>query len=235
MDIVDRLIARAQGASALRAGSFSDLAADARDEQWIDQCVNDLSTQEARFATDLLLRALRTTDFIVTEIESEEPLLVFFAGTSRDILIYETLHFSLHALSDALRRTIQLDKTSAGMLPLDIACLTASILGPQHIGEFDSSLHRLDRAQRYLKHVGKLREMTECLIDILISARGATVIGLSETSSDQDAEIEIEVSLRGVVHAAVDNSIGENAEKLSKRYTETLDRTLFEIGLRPPF
>jgi hypothetical protein len=77
--------------------------------------------------------------------------------------------------------------------------------------------------------------MTECLIDILISARGATVIELSETSSDQDAEIEIEVSLRGVVHAAVDNSIGENAEKLSKRYTETLDRTHFEIGLRPPF
>jgi hypothetical protein len=230
MDLVDRLIARAKRASTLNAGSFSDLAADARDDQWIDQRVHDSSEQEARFATELLLRALHTADLIVAEIESHGPLLEFFAGTSRDILVYESLHFSVHALSDALRQTLPLDETIAVTHFRDVACLTASILGPQHMGDFDSSLHSLDRAQRYLPHVGKLREMSECLINILISARGATVIELSETSPGREVGIEIEVSLRCIVNAAVDSSIGESAERLSRRYAETLDHSHFEIG-----
>ena len=222
-DLVDRLVARAQGAPPLSAGSFSSLAADARDDQWIDQCVSESSNPEARFSTELLLRALHTADLIVTEIESQGSLLEFFAGTSRDILLYESLLFSVHALSDAVRQTLPADKAKAATHCQDVACLTVSILGPQHIGDFDSALHNQDRTQRYLAYAGKLREMTECLIDILISVRGAPVIGLSGTPSDHEVGIEIEVDLRSVVNTVVDICISDDAEKLSGRYTDRWD------------
>ena len=225
MDIVDRLIARGAGVSTLRAGSLSDLAADTRGDQWIDERVNDSSEQDVRIATELVLRALHMADLIVTEIETEASLLEFFAGTSRDILLYESLHFSVHALSDALHQALPPDKASAVPRFLDVACLTASILGHQHIGHFDSSLHRLDRARRYLPYAGKLREMSDSLINILIAARGATAIELSEISSGDDVGIEIEVSLRSVVGAVVDSNIGESAERLSIRYAAKRDHS----------
>lgn len=218
MDLVERLVARSQAASLLSAGSLSDLAADAHDDHWVDQCVNDSSEREARFSTELLLRALHTADLIVTEIESQGSLLEFFAGTSRDILLYESLLFGVHAVSDAVRQAIPADRASAAMHFQDVACLTASILGPQHIGEFDSALHSQARAQRYSTYNGQLREMTECLIDILISARGSTAIEVSNSLSDREVEIEIEVSMRSAVNTAVAICIGDAADKLSKRY-----------------
>ena len=221
MDFVDRLVARAQGLSSLSAGSFSDLAVDARDSEWIDQCVNELSDLETRLSTDLLLRALHTADFIVTEIESQGLLLEFLADTSRDILLYEALHFSVYALSDALCRTVPSDKFNKLSHFQDVACLTASILGAQHLGSFDSDLHSHDRAQRYLPHAGKLREMTEALIGVLIASRGATAIEPSSTLCGREAELEIEVCLRSTVNGAVEMRIGEGAERLSRRYTES--------------
>jgi hypothetical protein len=101
--------------------------------------------------------------------------------------------------------------------------LTASILGSQHFGDFDSSLHCQDRVQRYLPCAGNLREMTDRLIDLLISARGATVIQLSEAQSEHDIGIETEVSLRSTTKAAVDDCIGEIVEKLMGRYTRSVD------------
>src|SRR5919197_1637059 len=106
MEFLDRLLARSEMPVPLEAGSLSELAADARDEQWICDCVEDLSAQKAGFATDLLLRALQIADQIVTGIESEEAVLAFFGGTSRDVLFYESFHFGLHALSDEVRRMI---------------------------------------------------------------------------------------------------------------------------------
>ena len=137
MDLVDRLVARAQRASPLRVGSFSDLAAKARDAQWIDQNVNGSSDQDARFPTELLLRALHSADFIVTAVELHGSLLEFFAGTSRDILVYDCLHFSVHALSDVLRQNVPSEKIRELSQFRDVACLTASILGSQHLGDFD--------------------------------------------------------------------------------------------------
>ena len=221
MDLVDRLVDRAQRASPLRVGPFSDLAAQTRDAQWIDKNVSGSSDQDARFSTELLLRALHAADFIVTEAESHGSLLEFFAGTSRDILVYECLHFSVHAISDVLCQNVPSEKVSAVSHVRDVACLTASILGSQHIGDFDSRSHCQDRAQRYLPQAGKLREMTECLIDLLISARGATVIQLSNAPSDHDIGIETEVSLLSTTNAAVDRCIGEIAEKLMERYTQS--------------
>lgn len=224
MDFVDRLDARAQGASPLIVGSFSDLAANARDEQWISQSVNGSSDEAISFSTALLLQALHAADFIVTEIESHGSLLEFFAETSRDILVYECLHFSIYALSDVLLQTVPLERIGGVSHFREVACLTASILGSQHIGDFDSVLHCQDRAQRYLPYPGKLREMTECLIDLLISARGATVIQLSDTPSEHDVGIETEVSLRSTTNAAVAICIGEGAEKLIGRYTQSVER-----------
>lgn len=223
MDFVDRLDARAQGASPLIVGSFSDLAANARDEQWISQSVNGSSDRDTSFSTALLLQALHAADFIVTEIESHGSLLEFFAGTSRDILVYECLHFSVHALSDVLLQNVPLEKISGVLHFREVACLTASILGSQHIGNFDSAFHCQDRAQRYLPYPGKLREMTECLIDLLISARGATVIQLSDTPSEHDVGIEIEVSLRSTTNGAVDICIDESAQKLIEQYTQSAE------------
>lgn len=223
MDFLDRLDARAQGASPLMVGSFSDLAANARDEQWISHTVNGSSDRAISFSTALLLRALHAADFIVTEIESHGSLLEFFAGTSRDILVYECLYFSVFALSDVLLQTVPLEKISGVSHFREAACLTASILGSQHIGDFDSAKHCQDRAQRYLPYSGKLREMTECLIDFLISARGATVIQLSDTPSEHDVGIETEVSLRSTTNAAVDICIGENAEKLIEQYSQPVE------------
>ena len=100
MDFVDRLTARAQGATPLTVGSFSDLAANARNEQWINQSANGSSDWDTSFSTELLLRALHAADVIVTGVEAQGLLLELFAGTSRDILVYECLHFSVHALSD---------------------------------------------------------------------------------------------------------------------------------------
>jgi hypothetical protein len=217
MDLVDRLVARAHGTSPMSAGPFSDLAADTRDDRWIDHCVNDSSDMETVLATELLLRALHTADSIVAEIESQGMLRQFFAGTSRDILLYESLFFSVHALSDALRQSMPMDKLATVSHFQDVACLTTSILGGQFIGEFDAVLHSQERTQRYLPHAGKLREMTERLIDIFISARGSTVIEMWSVPADE-IEIEIEVNLRSAVSAAVDVSINENAEKLLGRY-----------------
>ena len=137
MDFVDRLDARAQGASPLIVGSFSDLAANARDEQWISQSVNGSSDRDTSFSTALLLQALHAADFIVTEIESHGSLLEFFAGTSRDILVYECLHFSVHALSDVLLQNVPLEKISGVLHFREVAWLTASNLGSQHIGNID--------------------------------------------------------------------------------------------------
>jgi hypothetical protein len=228
MEFLDRLLARTPTASPLKAGSLSELAADARNEEWIAQSVDDSSTQEASFATDMLLRGLQIADFIVTKIESEEPVLDFFAGTSRDVLLYEALHFSLHALSDELRRMIPADMISASIYFSDAACLAACELGRQHIGEFDPSLHHLDRVQRYLPHAGNLRELTECLIDILVSIRGCTSIQCPAVTATIDPDIEIQVSLRSTVHWAAGNRIPECAEILSKKYTGKFDRTRFD-------
>jgi hypothetical protein len=223
MDIVDRLIARAQGTSALFAGSFSDLAVNTRDAQWIDENVNGSSDQDVRFSTELLLRAMRAADFIVTELEWQGSLRELFAGTSRDILIYECLHFSVHALSDAMEQDAPLETIGAISRIRDVACLTASILGSQHLGDFDSTLHCQERRKCYRSHSGKLREMTECLIELLISARGATVIRLSDTPIEHDVAFETEVTLRIATNAAVDICISENAEGLVGRYIQLLE------------
>ena len=221
MDIVDRLNARAQGTSTLHAGSLSDLAVNARDAQWIDQNVSDSNDQDVRFPTELVLRAMHAADFIVAELEWQGSLLEFFAGTSRDILIYECLHFSVHALSDVFERNAPLERISAISRAREIACLTASILGASHLRDFDSDLHCQERTKCYRSHSGKLREMTERLIDLLISARGATVIRLSDTPIEHDVAFETEVTLRIATNAAVDICISENGQGLIRQYMQS--------------
>jgi len=221
MEFLDRLLARTQSTTApLKGGSLSALARDSHDKHWIDQCVADSSTQEAAFALDLLLHACQTADMIANKIETEEPVLAFLTGTSRDILIYEILHFCLHALSDQLRQIIPANMVGISIHYSNLACLAASRLGRQHIGEFDASLHRLSRGQRYLQCVGRPREMTECLIAILLSARGRISMQNADILSETDADIEVQVSLRGVVHAVVSTTICDTAEQLSRKYIQ---------------
>lgn len=225
MEFVNRLASRAQGSVPLSAGSFSDLAADTRHEQWIDENANRSSDPDVTFSTELLLRALHSADSIVTEVESHGTLLEFFAGTSRDVLLYESLYFSVYALSDVLRQNAPVEEVSSVSHFRDVACLTASILGSQHMGEFDSTRFCEDRAQRYLSHEGNLREMAGCLIDLLISARGTTAIQLSDIRSEHEVGIEIELTLRSASNAAVDICIRESAEKILSRYTQSLERS----------
>lgn len=225
MDFLERLLARAHTVFPLKAGSLSNLAADARSAQWIDQCVADMSTREASFATDLLLRALQVADSVVAKIEAERVVLNFFAGTSRDILIYESLQFSLHALSAELRRTVPADMIQLVMHISNLACTTACELGRQAIGDFDPSTHRLARAQRYLPNVGNLRQMAECLIDVLAAACGSSSVQSVPTSPAPDMDIEVQVTLRAIVHAATIQSIGERVELLISKYAESSEDT----------
>ena len=229
MDFLDRLRSRANSAPPLKAGSLSDLAANARDEQWISECVADLSSHRASCATDLLLRALQIADAIVANLESDEGLLAFFAGTLRDILIYESLHFGLHALSDELWRTIPAELLDASTEFSDLARLAACRLGDQHLSGLCTSLHGLDRAQRFLSSSGNFRDMTERLVGVLISVRGRTSIDDSEPSSYSDVDMAIQISLWAIVRSAAHASVHENAVKLSERF----DRSRLERdGLR---
>ena len=217
MNLVERLVARSQVAPPLSAGSLSSLVTRVHDDLWIEQCVNDFEDQEARFSTELLLRAFCVADRIVAEIESQGLLLEFFNGTSRDILLYESLHFGVHALSILVCQTLPAERASQIEHLKCIASLTASILGVQHLGDFDSATHCESRARRYTMHGGQLRDMTESLIDSLTSVRGATNIEPFDALSASEVKIEIDVSIRSAVGAVFDLCITEGAEKILRR------------------
>lgn len=220
MEFIEALIARMREAPPLAAGSFSELAAGTRSEQWIHECVTCSSTQEASFATHLLMRALRVADAITAKIETEEPVLVFFENTARDVLLYETLHFSLHGLSDQMRRRIPPDAVDASIHYSNLAFLAAGKLSVQHMGEFDVSQHRLARARQYLQHIGQPKDMTECLVDILLLARSRASIQRPELPFSWDKHFEVQISLRGVIHPVATISIEDGAQKLAQHYLE---------------
>ena len=227
MEFLERLLARTHKGPPLVAGSFSDLAADARDESWIEQCVAAVGTQESSFATHLLVRSLRA-DSIVAKIETDETVSGVFEGTSRDIMLYEVLLFCLHGISDAVRCTVLPDTANANIHFSNLAFLAAGKLGLHHIGNFDVSTHRLARAKQYLRCAGNLPDITGCLIDNLLSARTRAALKQSENSSRNEVDIVIQTSLRATVHAADAACILENAQRLTEQYVRSFDRSLFE-------
>ena len=90
------------------------------------------------------MRALRFADVIVAKIEAEELAPPFVRGTSRDVLLYELLHFSLHGLSAVIRGMVPSDAIGASIRFSNLAFLAAGELGLQHMGDFDVSRLRLE-------------------------------------------------------------------------------------------
>lgn len=228
MEFLEKLIARPHWAQPLKAGSLSELAAETQREQWIDRCVAEAETQETGFAINLLMRAMRAADSIVAKIEEEEPILVFFAGTSRDVLLYEVLHFCIHGISDALRRVISPDMVEASAYFGHLAFMAAGELGLQHIGSFDAPGHRLERAQHYLRSTGKPRDMAESLIWILLCSRGRLGFDHVVAPATADADLEIQISLCGIVHPAAIDSIAGEVEILAAQYAREFDCARYE-------
>jgi hypothetical protein len=208
----------------LAAGSFSELAAEARSEPWIHECVSHSGTKEASFATHLLMRALRIADSIISKIEAEEPVLAFFENTSRDVLLYEVLHYSLHGLSDELRRRIGPDALPSSIHHSSLAFLAAGKLGVQHMGEFDVSSHRLERARQYLHCMEQPIDMLECVVGHLLRARAKASIQSPELPFSWDKHIDVQIGLRGVIHPAVGAEMRHEAEKLASQYVDEFDR-----------
>ena len=223
MEFIETMIARMREAPPLAAGSFSALAADTGSEHWIHECVTHSSTQEASFATHLLMRALRVADSIVVKAEAEVPVLAFFENTSRDVLLYETLHYALHGLSNELRRKIRPDALGASIHHSNLAFLAAGKLGAQHMGEFDVSQHRLERARQYFHCVERPNEMTECLIGILLRARARTSIQAPELPLARDSHLGVQICLRGAIHPVASVGIQDGAERLAQQYDDTFE------------
>jgi hypothetical protein len=223
MEFIETMIARMQEAPPLAAGSLSALAADTSSEQWIHECVTHSSTQEASFATHLLMRALRVADSIIVKVEAEVPVLAFFENTSRDVLLYETLHYALHGLSDELRRRIRPEAVGASIHHSNLAFLAAGKLGVQHMGEFDVSQHRLERARQYLHCIDRPHDMTECLIGILVHARAKTSIPAPELPFARDSHLEVQICLRGVIHPVASIGIQDGAQRLAQQYDNTFE------------
>jgi hypothetical protein len=216
MEFLEKLIDRPLSARPLKAGSLSGLAAEARREE-CDQYGTDFDTEESAFAASFLSRALRAADFIVTAIEEDQAVLAFLNGASRDVLLYETLHYCLHGISNELRR-IMPEVVGSNVYLSDLAFIAAGQLGRQHLGQFDVSRHRLERAKNYMRLVGNPKHMTEYLIGILLCARDRTGIEQFDTPPpERDSDFAIQVSLSGIVHQAAVVSILDGAEKLAAR------------------
>lgn len=223
MEFIETMIARMREAPPLAAGSFSALAADAGSEHWIHECVSHSSTQEASFATHLLMRALRIADSIIVKAEAEVPVLAFFENTFRDVLLYETLHYALHALSDELRRRIRPDALGASIHHSNLAFLAAGKLGVQYMGEFDVSQHRLERARQYLHCIERPNDMTECLIGILLRARARASIQAPELPFAWDNHLGVQICLRGVIHPVASIGIQDGAKRLAQQYVDNFE------------
>jgi hypothetical protein len=223
VEFIETLIARMREAPPLAAGSFSDLAANTRSEPWIHECVTRSGTKEASFATHLLMRALRIADSIISKIEAEEPVLAFFENTSRDVLLYEALHYSLHGLSDELRRRTGPDALASSIHHSNLAFLAAGKLGVQHMGEFDVSRHRLVRARQYLHGIEQPNHMIECVVGILLRTRAKASIQSPELPFSWDEHIDVQIGLRGVIHAAARIEMRDEADKLASQYVDEFD------------
>ena len=228
MEFLEKLIARTHKGSPLVPGSLSSLAEDARDERWIEQCVAVIGTQESSFATHLLMRALRSADVVVAKIEADELAPAFFRGASRDVLLYEVLHFCLHRLSAVIRGKVPSDAIGASIHFSSLAFLAAGELGLQHLGDFDVSGHRLERAKRYVSYTDRLPEMTDCLMEVLLAARSRSSFQQSEPSLAAEIDLASQISLRTVVHAAVAGCTYESAEKLLEHYANRFDLSRYE-------
>ncbi len=226
MEFLEKLIARNDAAPALKAGTLSNLAALSRNEGWVACCVADMSSEESAFATDLLMRALRSADAIVEKIEVEESARTFFGGASRDVVLYESLLFCLYGLSVRLRRIVPADAVNANIYVSELAFMAATELGVQHLGKFDASRHRNERAKTYLPHAGSVRGMVECLIDILIAGRGCVIV---EPSAPQalDANLELEINLRCAVHALATTAFRNESKQMLKSYGARFERSVF--------
>lgn len=231
MEFLEKLIARGDAAPALKVGTLSKLAAQVRSDEMILLCVADMSSEEAGFATDLLMRALRCADAIVSKIETEEVARSFFQGEPRDVLLYEALFFCLHGLSARLRRVVPADRVEASPHFAGLAVTAATELGRQHLDAFDASQHRLERAKAYLPHVDSIKDMSGCLVDILLSGAGSIVPDPRETST-WEANVAIEVGLRGVVRAIATTTFRSETEQLIKRYARRFDCVRFDSNER---
>jgi hypothetical protein len=173
------------------------------------------------------MRALQAADLMVARIEAERPVLAFFEGASRDVLLYEILHFFLHGISDELRRRIPSEALRASRHFSDLAFLAAGRLGHQHLGEFDVSRHRLERAQQYLLYVGRPKDMTECMVDILLCSRGRASIQQPAEPSAGDADIEIQINLRDILSREAVVGMLDGSRKLAEHYAEEFDLARF--------
>lgn len=204
-------------------GDFSEMAKEARSEEWIRHCVASVSTQDNSFATDILLRSMRAADFLVTKIEEEKPVLAFFAGASRDVLIYEAVIFFVHAVQDQLQRTLPDEHQKPMASFADIALLSAGKLAAERMGEFDSKLYRKERAKHYLRYVGNPKDMTECFVGILLCAKGRTAIQQPDGPLAWDTDLDVQLGLRGIVHPAAVAGILATSKAVAAHLAESFD------------
>src|SRR5262249_37671457 len=122
--------------------------------------------------------------------------------------------------SERVRRSVSPDAVGASIHYANLAFLAAGKLSVQHMGEFDVSQHRLERAKLYLQYIGHPKEMVECLIGILLRARSRASIQEPELPFSWDKHFEVQISLRGVVQPVATISIEDGAKKLAQHYAE---------------
>ena len=88
-----RFLKRNRQLGGLQSGDLSTVSQAACDDAYVQKCFEGAGEQRSKFATILCLLFYRCAEVLIKKIEQDPELLRFYAGTSRDVLVFEAFVF----------------------------------------------------------------------------------------------------------------------------------------------
>lgn len=173
----------------LQGGDLSVVSQAACDHDYVQKCFESADGQQAKFATLLCLLFYRCSEILVKRIEEDNELLQFYAGTPRDVLLYESFLFYQNLITGMTKDTLDGDHKKSFDHYSTLAAHAGISLAKGKLGDFDAKSHRERRLKPLFRCRGDPMQMTETFCGVLLCLAGKRHV------SDPDAKLSLDLTI----------------------------------------
>ena len=205
----------------MQSGDLSMVSQAACDDVYVQKCFESAEDQQSKFATILLLLFYRCAEVLVKKIEQDRELLEFYAGTSQDVLMFESFVFYQYLMSELAREYVKDDWQDSFDHYSSLAAQAGTSLAQERLGEFDAKAHRERRLKWLFKYCGNAMQMAETFCGVLQCLAGKHHIDDPDGKLSMDLAINLKV--RRIAHATSSVLVRAARENIRQIYDECFD------------